>query len=360
MQPDADRSRRLTTKRQRTLSRNKILVADDSPVMLEIIREILVSEGYEVSTVNDGIEALAAIASSRPDLLITDIQMPGLDGLELTRKLKEQANTRDLPVLILTSSVEDNVLVESLGLGVEDYVRKPFSPAEIPARVAAILSRRREKEVLRATFERYVAPEVVQELVDRDEGPILSGEKKHIVALFCDIRGFTSIAQDMDPREVVTILNSVFTIVSEVVLEHRGMVDKFIGDGAMAVFGAPIAYGNEAERAVRAALDLQTRMAEYNRRPQHTAIALGIGIHSGEAIVGSVGSVSRLSYTAIGNCVNIAARLQGIARPGQTIVSRAVIDEITPGRIQFVELEPVPLKGLREKFPIFGVSGYAH
>src|SRR5262249_51138974 len=145
---------------------------------------------------------------------------------------------------------------------------------------------------------------------------------------FCDIRGFTTLSEELDAGEVVAILNQVLTIVTEVVMKHRGTLDKFLGDGAMALFGAPLAYGDEAARAVSAALELQARMRSYNegahasgRRP----IELGIGLHAGEAVVGNVGSKQRLSYTAIGQCVNVAARLQGLASPGEIIASRAVV-----------------------------------
>src|SRR5262249_1883728 len=157
-------------------------------------------------------QALVAIAAARPDMIITDVQMPRMSGLDLARALKADPQTRAIPVLMLTASGEERDLVESLGMGVDDYVRKPFSPGELQARIAATLARTREQEVLRATFERYVAPEVVQELLGREEGPVLTGEKKKLVVFFCDIRGFTSLSEDTDAREVVAILNQVLTI----------------------------------------------------------------------------------------------------------------------------------------------------
>jgi adenylate cyclase len=338
----------------------RILVVDDSPTVLAMIEDLLIAQGYVVHTANDGEQALIAVAAERPDMIITDVNMPRMSGLELARALKHDPHTRAIPVLMLTASVEEKDLVESLGMGVEDYVRKPFSPAEMQARIANILSRSHEKEVLRATFERYVAPEVVQELLGREEGPVLTGEKKNIVVFFCDIRGFTSLSEDTDAREVVAILNQVLTIVTEVIMKYRGTLDKFLGDGAMAVFGAPLAYGDEAERAVRAALELQSRMKMYNegaRASRRRSIELGIGIHAGEAVVGNVGSEQRVSYTAIGSCVNIAARLQALAAPGEIIVSRAIVNQAGVNRIEAEELTPVALKGLRDLFAIYAVVG---
>ncbi|HJZ88740.1 MAG TPA: adenylate/guanylate cyclase domain-containing protein, partial [Polyangia bacterium] len=313
-------------------------------------------------TAGDGEAALASVRRTRPDMIVTDVQMPRMNGLELVRALKNDPGTRSIPVLMLTASVEEKDLVAGLGLGVEDYVRKPFSLAEMQARISNILSRAREKEVLRATFERYVAPEVVQELLGREEGPILTGEKKPIVVFFCDIRGFTALSEDTDAGQVVAILNQVLTIATEVILKWRGTLDKFLGDGAMALFGAPVSYGDDAERAVRAALELQERMRSYNqgarRAGRHREIELGIGLHAGEAVVGNVGSEQRMTYTAIGSCVNIAARLQALAAPGEIIVSRAVISALG-GRAQAEELTPVVLKGLRDLFAIYSVTGLA-
>lgn len=334
----------------------RVLVADDSPMVRELLVDILVEHGLVCAVAQDGAEALALAQRERFDLVITDIQMPRLDGLGLVRALKDDAQLRTIPVVMLTASQEERLMVAGLGLGADDYLRKPFSSAELILRVQNIFNRSRAKEVLLETFERYVAPEVVQEILERDTGLDLYGEKKPIVVFFCDIRGFTEFSEIRDAREVVGVLNEVLTIVTEVVMSHRGTLDKFLGDGAMAFFGAPIAYGNEAERAVRAALDLQRRLREWNAgRAERDRIHLGVGIHSGEAVVGNIGSAARLSYTAIGSCVNIASRLMAVAGGGEILISREV-QEAVAGKVVAEELTPVMLKGLKGLFPIYSVQ----
>ncbi len=321
----------------------------------EMLVDILVDQGVQCSEAADGVEALALARREPFDLVITDIQMPNLDGLGLVRALKEDPQLRSLPVVMLTASQEERLMVAGLGLGADDYLRKPFSPQELVLRVQNIFNRTRDKALLLATFEKYVAPEVVTELLERGDGLELYGEKKRIVVLFTDIRGFTEFSEARDPREVVGVLNEVMTIVTEVVMAHRGTLDKFLGDGAMAFFGAPIAYGDEALRAVRSAVALLGRIDAWNReRPARDRVQLGVGIHAGEAVVGNIGSAARLSYTAIGSCVNVASRLVGVAGAGEILVSREVRDGALPS-VDCEELTPVMLKGLKGLFPIFSV-----
>ncbi len=333
----------------------RVLVADDSPVVREMLVDILVEQGMQCAEAADGVEALALARKEPFDLVITDIQMPNLDGLGLVRALKADPQLRSLPVVMLTASQEEGLMVAGLGLGADDYLRKPFSQQELVLRVQNIFNRTRDKALLLATFEKYVAPEVVTEMLERGYRLELYGEKKPIVVLFCDIRGFTEFSEARDPREVVGVLNEIMTIVTEIVMAHRGTLDKFLGDGAMAFFGAPIAYGDEALRAVRASVALLRRLAAWNQgREARDRIQLGIGIHAGEAVVGNIGSAARLSYTAIGSCVNVAARLVGVAGAGEILLSREVRDGAQP-TVSCDELTPVVLKGIKGLFPIFSV-----
>lgn len=333
----------------------RVLVADDSAVVREMLVDILLDQGLRCAEAADGVEALALARQEPFDLVITDIQMPNLDGLGLVRALKDDPHLRTLPVVMLTASQEEGLMVAGLGLGADDYLRKPFSPQELVLRVQNIFNRMRDKALLLATFEKYVAPEVVTELLERGDGLELYGQKKPIVVLFCDIRRFTEFSEARDPREVVGILNEVLTIVTEVVMAYRGTLDKFLGDGAMVFFGAPIAYGDEAQRAVRSAVALLRRLDAWNQaRHAQDRVQLGVGIHAGEAVVGNIGSTARLSYTAIGSCVNVASRLVGVAGAGEILVSREVRDGARLGGA-CDELTPVMLKGLKGLFQIFSV-----
>lgn len=213
-----------------------------------------------------------------------------------------------------------------------------------------------EKRAVTNTFKRYVAPEIVSELLK--EGPAaleLGGRLTHIAVLFVDVRGFTSMSEQLSPGQVVEILNRYLTLIANCILQNGGTLDKFVGDAAMAFWGAPLQQEDYVMRAVRAASDMikgsealsQELMARYGR-----TVSFGVGVHLGEAVVGNIGSPQRMDYTAIGDTVNTAARLEANAPGGIVYISRAVADALA-GRIRATSLGgSVPLKGKAEGFEV--------
>ena len=175
----------------------------------------------------------------------------------------------------------------------------------------------RERLRLRTLFSRYVSADVVHEILENREGLGLQGRRRHITVLFSDIRGFTSISEQVDPEQVVAFLSAYLAQATQVIFKHGGTVDKFIGDAIMALFGAPKSSGNDALRAVRAGLEMVALVESLG--PTWTPILgrplrVGIGINSGEAVVGSIGSALRSDFTAIGDVVNLASRLEGLTK----------------------------------------------
>ena len=208
---------------------------------------------------------------------------------------------------------------------------------------------------LKDTFSRYVTWQVVEKISASDEEILLGGEKREISVLFADIRGFTPMTERLEPTEVVTILNAYFSCMIDVIYEYEGTLDKFLGDGIMCLFGAPISQPDHAIRAVKAALGMKRALQEFNQRQQDAGqqtLRVGIGINTGDAVVGNVGSEKRLEYTAIGDNVNLAARLQSIANGGQILVSdntyRAIRDAATVKK-----LPPVKLKGKEQDVEVY-------
>jgi adenylate cyclase len=202
-------------------------------------------------------------------------------------------------------------------------------------------------------FGRYVSPEIARDILSRSEtAPIeLGGEQREITVLFADIRGFTALSERLSPRRVVEILNQHLARMAEVVFEHRGTVDKFTGDGLMALFGAPLPQASHAAQAVRAALALQACAQQVN----DGTLQYGIGIHTGEAVVGNIGSQRRLDYTAIGDTVNLASRLESLATPGQILISQATYEH-TQDEIQAREIGPSLVKGRQEPVIVYKVK----
>jgi len=208
---------------------------------------------------------------------------------------------------------------------------------------------------LKDTFSRYVTKQVVEKISSSGEDIMLGGEKREVSILFADIRGFTPMTERLEPTEVVTILNAYFSCMIDVIYEYEGTLDKFLGDGIMCLFGAPMSQPDHAIRAAKAALGMKRALLEFNQRQQDAGLQtlqVGIGINTGDAVVGNVGSEKRLEYTAIGDNVNLASRLQSIAQGGQILISNCTCHAIRD--IATVKkLPPVKLKGKEQDVQVF-------
>lgn len=217
----------------------------------------------------------------------------------------------------------------------------------------------REKEFIKSTFERYVSKPLAKDILSNKESIKLGGEEKEVTVLFTDIRGFTALSEKLPPSKVLELLNNYFERMIHVIIRHEGMVDKFMGDSVMALFGAPLAGDNDPLRAVSCAVEMQQELTSLNQ--EHLAkgeplFETGIGINTGSVVAGNIGSSLRMEYTVIGDNVNIAARLQGIARPGEIIMSEQTLDKVRD-RVRAVELEPVTLKGKNIPIGVYRIEG---
>jgi adenylate cyclase len=203
------------------------------------------------------------------------------------------------------------------------------------------------EEVARANYSRFMPEYVVRQMLEHPESFKLGGANQRVTVLFADVRGFTSISEHAPPERVVQILNLYFSAMTEIIFAHGGTLDKYIGDGLMALFGAPAATPQDASNALAAAVAMQRRMEVLNGELRATGlpeISVGIGLHTGEATVGYIGSERRSEYTAIGDTVNLAARLESRAQGGQILSSRAVIEATADNRFNLRELPPMSVK----------------
>ena len=216
----------------------------------------------------------------------------------------------------------------------------------------------REKEMIKRAFTRYVAREVVEEVLKDPEQMILTGERREVTVLFCDIRGFTPLAERLTPEEVVSLLNEFYTLMIETTFKHDGTLDKFLGDAVMAVFGAPIAHPDHAIRSVRTAVDMRNGIAELNDRrvaQGKAPIGIGIGLSLGEVVAGTVGTEDRMEYTVIGDSVNLAARLVANARPAGRILISQRTYEAVKHLVEVKGLGPLKVKGKEEEVEVYEV-----
>jgi adenylate cyclase len=261
------------------------------------------------------------------DLLVLDIEMPQMDGFEVLGELARDAALRDLPVIV-TSALEglDHV-VRCIELGAEDYLTKPVNPVLLRARIGASLEKKRLRDAQRALVRRFATPEVVQDL--DDAAFILGGKLVQGSVMFCDIRGFTRIVETQAPEAVIELLNTYYTLMFDAIGGRGGVVNQIIGDGLMAIFGAPRRLPNPACCAVEAALDMQAMIGQFSaeqRAAGGVELRIGIGIASGEMVAGYTGTQARATYTCVGETVIAAARLEAHTKAAQRGI---LIDEAT-------------------------------
>jgi adenylate cyclase len=217
----------------------------------------------------------------------------------------------------------------------------------------------REKDAIKRAFTRYVAREVVTEILKDPDKIVLTGERREVTVLFCDVRGFTSISERLAPEQVVSLLNAFYTLMIDTTFKHDGTLDKFLGDGVMAVFGAPIFHADHTLRALRTALAMQAGIRELSARRAAEGkppLKIGIGVNAGSAVAGSVGTEARMEYTVIGDSVNLASRLESYARPGQILIAENTYD-IVKDAIEARSLGPLKVRGKEEELEVYEVLG---
>lgn len=217
----------------------------------------------------------------------------------------------------------------------------------------------RDKEFIKSTFERYMSKPLAEQILQKKHELQLGGEVREVTVLFSDIRRFTSLAERLPPEQVVEMLNEYFTRMINVVTRHEGMVDKLMGDSVMALFGAPISLGNDPLRAVQCAMEMQAEGANFNQQQEERglpALPMGIGINTGPVVAGNIGSSTKMEYTVIGDEVNIAARMQGIAHPGEVLISENTY-RIVADAIHATQLEPISFKGKNTVVEVYRVDG---
>jgi len=357
----------------------RVLVVDDDPDMVVFLAHLLQREGLNVETAGDGQSALMKVMASPPDLILLDVMMPGVNGFDVCRQLKGDESTALIPIVLVTALEDTESRVRGIEAGADDFLSKPVKLEELIARVKTLrrlhdtrkeLESRRlaaevqRKEAIRKAFSRYISPRLADRIADAagEHGDPFQGraQRTSLVALFADLRGFTRLTEQNEVGAVVGMLNEYFAVLTEAAYQHDGTIFNMAGDSLLVGFNVPFPQPDAAERAWRTALEMVARFepvaAAWLAR-HGLAVGVGIGICTGEAIIGNVGSTHYANYTIIGNPVNIAARLMQMAAAGEVLVCGPVYERIRhlvpAGRVE--GRGDVTLRGKAEPIPVYAV-----
>lgn len=351
----------------------QVLVVDDDTVSRIMLRRSLELYGYQVSEADDGEQCLSIVAQQRPDLIVLDGVMPRMDGFTVVSRLRADDSTRTIPILMLTSLQDVTYKVRGFELGADDFLNKPVDRVELVARVRALLRLKnyhdeleQKNVLLRQALSRYVVEEVANDLLAQKQSNLyVSGQSSRVSVLHADIRGFRISAPQHDPQVIIKLVNTVFARLVPVVFENRGTFDKYMGEAFSAFFGAPVPYQDDVLRAVQSALQMQRAFAALQAdHPETRAFSLGIGIVTGDVVVGYIGSEKAMDYSILGGAPNAARGLAEFAGSGQILLdttTAALLGEriasepaeplVLRSKCEVTRIDSVKLVSLRDETP---------
>jgi adenylate cyclase len=351
----------------------RILIADDNPTNLDILRTRLLVHGYDIVTAGDGENALAMVRMKQPDLVLLDVMMPKVDGLQVCRQLKSDPSLPFIPIVLVTARADPRDIVAGLEAGGDEYLTKPVDQAALVARVKSMLrikalhdtvreqaerleAQARELAQLNHTLERriteqlaelervgrlrrFLSPQLAELVVSAGDERMLESHRREITVLFCDLRGFTAFSETEEPEEVMEVLAEYHAAMGQLIFAFGGTLERFTGDGLMVFFNDPIPCAEPSAQAVRMAVAMMRRVEEMagRWRKRGHQLGFGVGVAMGYATLGRIGFEGRFDYGAIGPVTNLASRLCDQAAPGQILVSQRVFAAIEP----LVEVEPI-------------------
>ena len=301
-----------------------ILIVDDDALNRRLLTKNLETDGHRTTDVDNGFAALSSIENEVPDVILLDIEMPGLDGIEVLERIKSDAKTRHIPVIMISGVDDSDSVVRCLEAGADDFLPKPFDPVIFRARIAAGLNRKRladlEQDRIRDVVTRFLPEPIAAQMLERSDGELsIRPVRLWATVMFADLRGFTGFAEDQPVEQVIAVLQRYQGTMSDAVLDHGGTLVDYLGDGLYAVFGAPIETVDHADRAVAAAREMvTTRLADLNGWLRAEGLSdgfhMGIGLNSGRVMSGTTGTDRRMEYAVLGDTVNTGARIQDLTK----------------------------------------------
>ena len=331
-----------------------ILVVDDEPINLQVVANHLSLQNYGIVQASSGIEALEKIHNGlRPDLILLDIMMPKMSGYQVCQKIREQFPASEMPVVMLTAKNQVSNLVAGLDAGANDYLTKPVLKNELLARIKTHINLSK----INIAYGRFVPHEFLRFLGHKTIVDVRLGDQvlKEMSVMFADIRDFTTLSEEMSPKENFDFLNSYLSWVGPVIRQHNGFIDKYIGDAVMALFP------ETADQAVKAAIDMQKQVLLYNIKRQksgYPTLAIGIGLHRGSLMLGTIGEERRMESTVIADAVNLASRLEDLTKVygASILISGSTLFSLEdPTLYHYRFIGQVQVKGKKERVSVFEI-----
>ena len=362
----------------------RILVVDDNEANRDILVTRLEAHGYQTLQAADGEEALREVTQHRPDVVLLDVMMPNLDGLEACRRLKSDRAVAFTPVIVVTAKAATQDIVAGLDAGADEYLTKPVDQAALVARVRSALrikslheqvqaqaadlanwnqtlARRVEEQVAEieriGRLKRFLAPQVAQ-LVSSGDERVLESHRREVTVVFCDLRDFTPFSETAEPEEVITVLREYHRTLGALIDKFEGTIERFAGDGLLILFNDPLPCADPSARAVRMAVEMRDQVTKLAAgwRSQGHELGFGIGVSHGYATLGCVGFEGRFQYSATGTVPNLASRLCDQARNGQILVDAKVHAQVK-GLAEMESVGELSLKGFHRPVKVFNVRG---
>ncbi|OGT84004.1 MAG: guanylate cyclase [Gammaproteobacteria bacterium RIFCSPLOWO2_02_FULL_61_13] len=362
----------------------KILVVDDVPQNVMLLADLLEVKGYQTLRAESGEKALELIRSERPDLVLLDVMMPGINGYEVCQAVRADASTGILPIILVTALDPAQERIKGLEAGADDFLSKPINQPELMARVRSLLRikslydkvEQQSKELAEfnhtlegrvaegieqldrlGRLKRFFSPAVADLILAGGADDPLKSRRREVTVVFLDLRGFTAFTETADPEEVMGVLREYHKAMGELIMKHEGTLERFAGDGIMIFFNDPVVVDNPSANAARMAFEMQESFKRLSQgwKKRGYSLDMGIGIAQGYATIGAIGFEGRIDYGAIGVVTNLSARLCGEAKGGQILVAQRVLASIE----DMVTAEPVgelSLKGFHRPFAVFNVT----
>ena len=361
-----------------------ILVVDDLPQNVRLLEAVLSPKGFRVAKASSGEEALDVLSQEHPDLVLLDILMPGMDGYEVCRRIRQDPGTAFLPVIMMTASGEEQKL-RAIESGADDFVNKPFDQAELLARVRSLVRVKRYHDTIEhqaaelerwnreleqrvqdqveqlervGRLRRFLPVQLADLIVSSGDESFLNGHRRDITVVCCDLRGFTSFAETAEPEDVWDILGEYHEALGGLIARFEGTLERFASDGLVIFFNDPIPCDDAPLRSIRMALAMRQQVQEladgWQRRGHELAFAVGIA--QGYATLGRIGYAGRFDYAAIGSVTNLAARLCAEAVPWQILVTQRV-NAAAEDQVVSRLVGELSLPGFSRPIRTFDVSG---